>query len=629
MRQRRLKDLDERKARLDSWFIKEPEKLKGKWKELFAERGLSNDAPLYIEIGCGKGRFITENAKVHPDAAYVAIEGQESVIVKAMDKAEKAELKNLLFISLRLEDIREFFEKDEVDGIFLNFSDPWPKARHAKRRLTHRGYLKRYGNIIKPGGFIRFKTDNDDLFDFTLEEVGALGYHIEEITRDLHASEFAKDNILTEYERKFAGRGKNINYVKIGLGGGNMILAQENGRVMPKEDKIFALNGRAKKMIEEKGKDAVINATIGALLNDNGDLAVMQSVVDEIRSLKGADYAEYAPIGGIPAFKEAMVKAVFHDYSPKRFVEVVATPGGTGGIRNTVSNYSKPGDRIITCDWYWSPYSTICTEQGRTLDTYELFDEHGKFNIKGFAEKVYEVAEAQGDVCILLNTPAHNPTGYALDNEEWDKVVEILNDDRLKGVPVALFVDVAYIDFAGDPEEVRSFLPKLDKLNENVLAIIGYSASKTFTSYGMRTGAMICMAATEEIAAEFKQVCEFSSRNTWSNCNRSGQQVIANIFGDEKTLDIVRKERADFRDMLLERGKVFEEAAAKEGLDIVPFVSGFFVCVACDDPDDISNKLADKGIFVVPLAKGIRISVASISKEQCVKTVKALKEVLG
>ena len=167
MRQRRLKDLDERKARLDSWFIKEPEKLKGKWKELFAERGLSNDAPLYIEIGCGKGRFITENAKAHPDAAYVAIEGQESVIVKAMDKAEKAELKNLLFISLRLEDIREFFEKNEVDGIFLNFSDPWPKARHAKRRLTHRGYLKRYGDIIKPGGFIRCKTDNDDLFDFT------------------------------------------------------------------------------------------------------------------------------------------------------------------------------------------------------------------------------------------------------------------------------------------------------------------------------------------------------------------------------------------------------------------------------------------------------------------------------
>ena len=629
MRQRRLKDLDERKARLERWFIREPERFKGKWRGFFKERGLSEDMPLYIEIGCGKGRFITKNAKIHPEAAFVAIEAQESGIVKAMDKAEEAELTNLMFISLRLEDIRNLFDKDEVDGIFLNFSDPWPKAKHAKRRLTHRNYIEKYVDIIKPGGFIRFKTDNDALFDFTLEEVRALGYRVEKMTRDLHASESAANNIATEYEKKFADRGKNINYVEIRLGGGNMILAQENGRVMPKEDKIFALNGRAKKMIEERGKDTVINATIGALLNDNGDLAVMQSVVDEIRKLKGSDYAEYAPIGGIPAFKEAMVKAVFHDYTPKRFVEVVATPGGTGGIRNTVSNYSKQGDRIITCDWYWSPYSTICTEQGRRLDTYELFDKNGKFNINGFAEKVYEVAEAQGSVVILLNTPAHNPTGYALDNEEWDSVVKILNNSRLNGIPVALFVDVAYIDFAGDPEEVREFLPKLDNLNDNVLAIIGYSASKTFTAYGMRTGAMICMAGTEEIATEFKHVCEFSSRNTWSNCNRSGQQVIANIFGDEKTLNTVRKERADFRDMLLERGKIFEEAAKKEGLDIVPFVSGFFVCVSCDDPDYVSNRLADMGIFVVPLAKGIRISVASINKEQCTKTVKALKEVLG
>lgn len=629
MRQRRLKDIDERKERLDSWFIKEPEKLKGRWRGFFSARGLRSDAPLYIEIGCGKGRFITEKAKACPDCAFVAIEGQESVIVKAMDKAEQAGLKNLMFISLRIEDVRDFFGEGEADGIFLNFSDPWPKARHAKRRLTHRGFLEKYSHIVKSGGFLEFKTDNDDLFDFTLEEIASLGYDIKYMTRDLHASDIAKNNILTEYEKKFAGRGKNINYVKIGLGGGNMILAQENGRVMPKEDKIFALNGRAKKMIEEKGKDAVINATIGALLNDNGELAVMQSVVNEIRKLRDVDYGEYAPIGGIPAFKEAMVKAVFHDYAPKRFVEVVATPGGTGGIRNTVSNYSKPGDRVITCDWYWSPYNTICTEQGRRLDTYELFDENGKFNLKGFAEKVYEVAEAQGDVVILLNTPAHNPTGYALDNDEWDKVIEILNDDRLEGIPVALFVDVAYIDFAGDPEEVRKFLPKLDNLNANVLPIIGYSASKTFTSYGMRTGAMICMAATDEIAAEFKQVCEFSARNTWSNCNRSGQQVIANIYSDEKTLALVREERTAFRNMLLERGRVFEEAAEKEGLSPVPFVSGFFICIACDDPDAVSDKLADKGIFVVPLAKGIRISVASINKEQCLRTVKALKEVLG
>ena len=215
MRQRRLKDLDERKARLDSWFIKEPEKLKGKWKELFAERGLSNDAPLYIEIGCGKGRFITENAKVHPDAAYVAIEGQESVIVKAMDKAEKAELKNLLFISLRLEDIREFFEKDEVDGIFLNFSDPWPKSGHAKRRLTHRVFLEKYQTVLKKGGILRFKTDNAGLFDFSLTEFEAMGLAITNLTRDLHNSPQNIGNVMTEYEKNFSEKGFPIHAVTV------------------------------------------------------------------------------------------------------------------------------------------------------------------------------------------------------------------------------------------------------------------------------------------------------------------------------------------------------------------------------------------------------------------------------
>ena len=628
MRQRRLKDLDGRKAKVSNLFVEDAENIKGNWRSFFGKKGLNEDAPVYVEIGCGKGRFITENAIENPNANYIAIESHESVIVQAMEKAAADDISNIAFMHVHIKDIRNYFADGEVDGIFLNFSDPWPKARHAKRRLTHRTFLERYRQIVKKGGFLQFKTDNDGLFEFTLEEIAYLRYNIQGLTRDLHSSEYADGNIMTEYEKKFSGRGKNINYVRIKFGGDDMILAQENGRAMPKEDRIFALNGRAKKMIEEKGKDSVINATIGALLDDNGELAVMQSVVDEIKALSGEDFAEYAPIGGIPEFKEAMKRAVFHDYEPKRFVEVVATPGGTGGIRNTISNYSRPGDKIITCDWYWAPYGTICREQARSLDTYVLFNEVGKFNIKGFTEKVFEIAEAQKRVVILLNTPAHNPTGYALDDNEWDEVIEVLNDERLANVPIALFVDVAYIDFAGDPEEVRAFIPKLDKLSENVLPIIGYSASKTFTSYGMRTGAMICMAKTKEIADEFKRVCEFSSRNTWSNCNRSGQQAIANIFRDEKTLAKVRKERTDFREMLLERGKIFEEAAAKEGLDPVPFVSGFFICIACDDPDGVSDALAEKGVFVVPLAKGIRISVASISGEQCVKTAKAIAEVL-
>ncbi len=625
MRQRRLKDLEERKKRLDSWFVKKPESLRGRWNEYFDN---ADNKPLYVEIGCGKGQFITRLAENNRDANYVAIETQESVIVKAMDKAEQKGLTNLAFISVHLDDITKYFAEAEVDGIFLNFSDPWPKARHKKRRLTHRNFMDKYNAVAKNGGFLAFKTDNDDLFKFTTEEIKELGFEILEYSEDLHNSEFADENVMTEYEEKFSKRGKSINYIKTKIGGSNMILAQENNRTIPKADKIFALNEKAKKMIKENGKDAVINATVGALLDDEGNLAVMQTVIEEIKKLGDADFAEYAPIGGIPEFKEAMKKAVFHEYRTNSFVEVVATPGGTGGIRNTISNYSKPGDAIITSDWYWATYKTICEEIGRTLETYGLFNCEQKFNLEGFAGKVYEVAKRQKRVVILLNTPAHNPTGYALNCDEWQAVIDILNDERLKNVPVALFVDVAYIDFAGDPEEVREFLPQLEKLNENILPIIGYSASKTFTAYGMRTGAMICMAKTEAIAQEFKKVCEFSSRNSWSNCNRSGQKVIANIYASEEALAKVGKERADFRDMLLARGKVFEEAAKAEGIDAVPFISGFFICIACENPVEISDKLAERGVFVVPLAKGIRISVASISEEKCKRTAKVIAEVL-
>lgn len=628
MRQRRLIDLDERKERLSKWFLDEPENLKGNWKNFFKENGGNPDGPIYLEIGCGKGKFITDYARNNPDKNYIALEGQESVIVRAMDKAEDYDLKNIAFLSLFMTDICDYFDDNEIDGIYLNFSDPWPKARHAKRRLTYHKFLEKYKKIIKAGGFIEFKTDNDNLFDFTLEEIESLGYKIEACSRDLHHSRYKEGNITTEYEEKFAGRGKNINYVKIGFGGSYMILAQENNRVIPKEDKIFALNNMAKKMIAEQGKDAVINATIGALLLDNGELAVMKSVIECIKELGDCDFAEYASIGGIPEFKEAIIKAAFHEHVPAGYIEAVATPGGTGGIRNVIANYSKPGDRILTCDWYWAPYNTICQEQGRTLDTYELFNEHRTFNIEGFKEKVFEIAADQKRVVILLNTPAHNPTGYALEDDEWDAVIEVLNDDKLKDVPVALFIDVAYIDFAGDPEDVRSFVPKLENLKENVLPVMGYSASKTFTAYGMRTGAMICIAKTKEIAKEFRTVCEFSARNTWSNGNRSGQQVIANIYKDEKKLAQVEEERAKFRNMLLERGRVFDKAAEEAGLETVPFDSGFFVCVACDNPNELCDKLVHQGIFVVPLVKGVRISIASINKEECVKVAQTIADIL-
>ncbi len=407
------------------------------------------------------------------------------------------------------------------------------------------------------------------------------------------------------------------------------IMAQKNGRTIPKEDKIFGATSRGRTRVEEIGKENVTIATIGSLLNDDGSLAVLSSVVDVLKELSPADYADYAPIGGTPGFKEAIKKAAFLDYVPNRNMEVVATPGGTGALKNTISNYTKAGEKVLTSDWFWAPYKTIAQEQGRDITTYTLFDEEGNFNITSFEAKVKELLATQESLVIFLNTPAHNPTGYSLSDDDWNKVVDVLNTAATGDKKVILFVDAAYVDFAGDPKEYRSFLPILEKLNEKVLPIIGYSASKTFTMYGMRCGAMICLAPTKEIADEFKLLNEFSSRGTWSNCNKSSQVLIDKIYKDEKLLAEVDKEREEFREMLIKRGKVFEEALRAEGVNPVPFDAGFFACVACDNPDEIAVQLEEQNVFAVALAKGIRVSVASISEEKCKVVAKAIGKVFN
>ena len=407
------------------------------------------------------------------------------------------------------------------------------------------------------------------------------------------------------------------------------ILAKQNGRTIPLEDKIFGISSRAKAMIAEKGADKVINATIGSLLDDEGKLVVLSSVVDTMKTLNPVDFADYAPIGGTPQFREAVKKAAFGSFQPSCFTEAVATPGGTGAIRNTISNYSRMGDKILTSDWHWAPYNTIAGELGRCIDTYPMFDENGMFHVNAFGEKVRELIAEQKSLVIILNTPAHNPTGYSLTLEDWSGVLNVLRGEAGKAESIVLLVDAAYIDFAGDEEEYRRFLPGLEKLPENILPIIAYSLSKTYTLYGTRCGAMICMAQTAEVAAEFRRVCEFSSRGSWSNSAKLAQVILSKIYADEKLLKKVNEERAEYREMLIQRGRAFEEEARKAGLEIVPFDAGFFASIPCDNPDEISRKLEKEGLFIVPLAKGLRVSVASVSEAACRKIPAMVKKAMA
>ena len=187
--------------------IKDETEKKGNWKEVFG-----NTNPIHIEIGMGKGQFIMTLAEQNPDINYVGIEKYSSVLVRAIEKQEEKNLPNLFFIRMEAENIADVFAPDEVDRIYLNFSDPWPKDRHAKRRLTSSVFLDRYHEILSADGRIEFKTDNQDLFSFSLEEIENHPlWRLDAFTRDLHNDDsMNQGNIMTEYEQKFSSLGNPI-----------------------------------------------------------------------------------------------------------------------------------------------------------------------------------------------------------------------------------------------------------------------------------------------------------------------------------------------------------------------------------------------------------------------------------
>ena len=204
MRMRKKKNLQPRMERCSQWLIAEPEEYKGRW------RTLKPDAKaLWLEIGCGKGRFTVEMAAQNPDVLYVALERVPDAMIIAMERARAAEVNNVWFIDGDAAELSKYFSEGEVDRLFLNFSDPWPSNRHAKRRLTHQDFLNRYRAILPVGGQIHFKTDNHDLFEWSLFQFPKAAYSLSEVTRDLHADGVV--GVMTDYEEKFHQLGTPIN----------------------------------------------------------------------------------------------------------------------------------------------------------------------------------------------------------------------------------------------------------------------------------------------------------------------------------------------------------------------------------------------------------------------------------
>ena len=220
MRMRKMKNLVPRMESCAAFRIAEPENRKGAWAEL-----MPGAAALWVEVGCGKGKFTAETAAANPDVLLIAVERCREAMVVAMEKAKNMGLTNVFFIDMDVEKIEDIFAAGEIDRLFINFPDPWPRKKNAKRRLTHRGFLDKYCRVVKENGEIHFKTDNAPLFEFSVEEFAACGLQVNNLTRDLHKDGIV--GIMTGYEEKFHALGTPINRCEVVC----------KPFVMPKEEK--------------------------------------------------------------------------------------------------------------------------------------------------------------------------------------------------------------------------------------------------------------------------------------------------------------------------------------------------------------------------------------------------------
>ena len=220
MRMRKMKNLVPRMEACGAYRIETPEEKKGGWRAL-----MPGATALWVEVGCGKGKFTAETAAANPEVLLIAVERCREAMVVAMEKAKAMGLTNVFFIDMDVERIEEIFADSEIDRLFINFPDPWPRKKNAKRRLTHRGFLDKYCRVVKEGGEIHFKTDNAPLFEFSVEEFNACGLQVNSLTRDLHANGIV--GIMTGYEEKFHALGTPINRCEVVC----------KPFVMPKEEK--------------------------------------------------------------------------------------------------------------------------------------------------------------------------------------------------------------------------------------------------------------------------------------------------------------------------------------------------------------------------------------------------------
>lgn len=382
-------------------------------------------------------------------------------------------------------------------------------------------------------------------------------------------------------------------------------------------DDILSIGQMAKE--RKKQNPNTIDATIGALLNDQGVLLAFPSVEQILKNQDSTKVRAYPPVDGGKPFKKALKQWVFQDKLPQiesAFkLEVLATPGASGALSNVLANYVTKGDMVVLPDIFWSNYAAIinATEAGHV--TYPMF-KNNAFNLEGFKKTTTLIAKETNKVVVLLNDPCQNPTGYSLSKTELEGLIEHL-DDLGKTVPVVLIYDIAYLDYADlNYADTRTRFLSFLKVNSSMLITIAFSASKTFGIYGYRGGGIVALSKDDIVIEEFSRVALYKARSTWS-CPPTEPIFLMNTLQDQPlSQQQFLGELQTVRTLLQTRAKAFIEEAKQVQLVHYPYVSGFFVTIPVLEPKKVFERLKANDIFVVPLSGAIRVALAAISVDE-------------
>ncbi len=394
---------------------------------------------------------------------------------------------------------------------------------------------------------------------------------------------------------------------------------------------VFECVSAAKEAKAKHGAENVIDATIGALYGEDGNQVFFKSVWSEFDKITALDKSKYASdIDGGKDYKEAVRRWLFGDLELNCGFEVVATAAGTGAISNTLNNTLDPYQLVIFPSLGWPPYNTIAKTFNLGTRKYNLFNENDVFDIEHFKKTCRDVAGAQEKIVAVINDPCHNPSGYSMTDEEWDEVINFL-EDMAKTVPVVLLNDIAYMDYSASAQQLKNRFKRLGELSENLICVLAFSTSKTFTNYGMRVGAQVILSKDKEMANKFAKACTFSARGTWGTVSNSGMKMFSSVVLKTDILKSFISEKFEIQDILRQRHEAFNQEACKYNIDFYPHKEGFFVTVRFNDNDirdKVNEDLRKLNVFGVPVNLGLRIGLCSITIPQSQKLPEIISQVI-